>query len=86
MGADGLAVVQGLLTSTYQGMNSDDYAASQLIGDVKFISFRTVYGGVYSSKAKHDRCRASCLGWIDFCARKPRMWSLTETFVERMAR
>jgi hypothetical protein len=47
MGADGLAVVQGLATSTYQGMNSDDYAASQLIGDVKFSTFRTVHGGIY---------------------------------------
>jgi len=47
MGADGLAVVQGLLTSTYQGMNSDDYAPSQLIGDVKFSTFRTVHGGLY---------------------------------------
>ena len=47
MGSDGLAIVQGLTQSTYNGQLADDYAASQLIGDVKFSTFRTVHGGLY---------------------------------------
>jgi hypothetical protein len=37
MGASGLAATEGILTSTIAGMESDDYAAAQILGDVTFV-------------------------------------------------
>jgi len=47
-GPTGLSVTQDIWTSTYQGMDADDYAASQWIGDLVSIHHRTVTGGIYS--------------------------------------
>jgi hypothetical protein len=37
MGASGLAATKGILTSTIAGMEPDDYAAAQILGDVTFV-------------------------------------------------